>query len=128
VRVFVDDQEKRSPSVPTIVIGGVGGRGLRKLAGSCCVLFLQEQVRDLWVQEFLRDLVVSVATPSVLTGLIFLVEILHCGLGGNVKQVARTSKQISSVCDYLSFSFSLVFISCMLISFTSFICLIFTCA
>ena len=39
VRVFVGDQEKRSSSVPTIVIG-VGSCGLGKLAGSCGELFL----------------------------------------------------------------------------------------
>jgi len=31
-------------SVPTIVIGGVGGCGLGELAGSRCVLLLEEQV------------------------------------------------------------------------------------
>ena len=48
-------------------------------------------MRDLRVQELLRELVVGVAAPSNLTGL-FLVEILHCGEGGDVEQVARTSK------------------------------------
>jgi len=65
VRVFVGDQEKRSSSVPTIVIG-VGSCGLGKLAGSCGELFLWEQVRDLWVQEFLRKLIVGVATRVIL--------------------------------------------------------------
>ena len=41
-----------------------------------CVLFLREQVKDLRVQEFLREFVVGVAAPSDLAGSI-LVEILH---------------------------------------------------
>jgi len=41
-----------------------------------CVLFLREQVRDFRVQEFLRELVVSVATPSDLAGSILL-KIIH---------------------------------------------------
>ena len=36
------------------------------------VLFLQEQVRDLRVQEFLRELVVGVAAPSDLEGSIIV--------------------------------------------------------
>ena len=48
-------------------------------------------MRDLWVQEFFRELVVGVATPSDLVGS-FLVKILHCGEGGDVDQVARTLK------------------------------------
>jgi len=71
------------------VFGGVGGCGLGELAGSCCVLFLQEQVRDLRVQVFLRELVVGVVAPSDLARSI-MVNILHCGEGGDVKQVART--------------------------------------
>ena len=55
------------------------------------VLFLREQVRDLRVQKFLRKLVVSVAAPSDLVRSI-LMEILYCGEGGDVEQVARTSK------------------------------------
>ena len=55
------------------------------------VLLLREQVRDLRVQEFLRELVVGVATLSDLAGSV-LVKIFHCGEGGNVKQVARASK------------------------------------
>ena len=39
------------------------GCSLSELVGSR-VLFLREQVRDLRVQEFLRELVVGVATPS----------------------------------------------------------------
>jgi len=71
-------------------------------------LFLWEQVRDLWAQEFLRELIVGVAAPSNLTGS-FLVKILHGGEGGNVEQVARPMKQIPRVCDCLSLS--IVFIS-----------------
>jgi len=66
------------------------GCGLNELASSL-VLFLRKQVRDLQVQEFLRELIVGVAAPSDLAGSI-LVEILHCSEGGDVEQVARTSK------------------------------------
>jgi len=66
------------------------GCGLGELAGSR-VLFLREQVRDLRVQEFLRELVVGVAAPSDLAGSI-IVKILHSGEGGDLEQVARTSK------------------------------------
>ena len=73
-----------------------------------------EQVRYFWVQEFLRELVVGVVTLTDLAGS-FLVKILHCGEDGD-EQVARTSKQISRICDCSSLSlYSLVFISCMLI-------------
>ena len=48
---------------------------------------LREQVRDLRVQEFLREFVVGVATPSDLVGSI-LVKMLHSGEGGDVEQVA----------------------------------------
>ena len=47
------------------------------------MLFLREQVRDLRVQEFLRELVVGVAASSDLAGSI-LVKILHSVEGGNV--------------------------------------------
>jgi len=60
-------------------------------------------VRDLRVQEFLRELIIGVAALDDLAVLI-LVEILYSGKGGNVKQVARISKQISRVCDCSSFS------------------------
>ena len=73
------------------------------------VLFLREQVRDLRVQDFLRELIIGVAAPGDLVGSI-IVEILHSGEGGDVEQVARTSKQISRVCDYLFLPLSLVFI------------------
>ena len=74
----------------TFILRVVRGCSLDELAGSR-VLFLGEQVRDLWVQEFLRELIIGVAVPSDLAGLI-LVKILHCGEGGDVKQVARISK------------------------------------
>ena len=63
------------------------GYCLSELVGSRSVLFLQE----LRVEEFLRELVVGVASPSDLTGS-FIVKILHSGEGGDVEQVARTSK------------------------------------
>jgi len=66
------------------------GCSLGELAG-LRVLFLREQVRDLRIQEFLRELVVSIAAPSDLAGSI-IVKILHCGEGGDIEQVARTSK------------------------------------
>ena len=46
-----------------------------------CVLFLREQVWDLRVQEFLRELIVGVVAPSDIAGSI-LVEILHSVEGG----------------------------------------------
>ena len=73
------------------------GCGLSKLAGSC-VLFLREHVRYLRVQEFLRELVVSVVAPSDLEGSI-IVEILHSVEGGDVEQVFQTSKQFSHIGD-----------------------------
>ena len=62
------------------------GCGLSELANSR-VLFLQKQVRDLRVQEFLRELIVGVAAPGDLAESI-IVEILHSGEGGDVEQVA----------------------------------------
>ena len=66
------------------------GCGLNELADSR-VLFLHQQVRDLRVQEFLREIVVGVATVSDLARS-FIVKILHSGEGGDVEQVTRTSK------------------------------------
>jgi len=84
-------------------------------------------VRDLRVQEFLKELVVSVAAPGDLAGS-FLVKILHCGEGDDVEQVDRSSKQISRVTiAHLSLN-SLVIISYLLLIVYIFICLIFTCA
>jgi len=73
-------------SVPPLVLGSCKRCGLGKLV-SLCMLFLWEQVRDLRVQEFLRELVVDVAAPSDLAGSI-IVEILHSGEGRDVEQVA----------------------------------------
>ena len=91
------------------------------------MLFLQEQVRDLRVQEFLKELILAVATPSDLAGS-FIVKILHNGEGEDVEKVARTSKQFSRVCDCLSLSQ----LTCVYILHGHivhiFICLIFTCA
>ena len=64
------------------VFGGVRGCDLGDLVGSHYVLFLREQVRDLRVVEFLRELVVGIAAPSDLARL-FLVKILHCGEDGD---------------------------------------------
>ena len=50
-------------------------------------VFLREQVRDLRVQEFMRELVVGVVAPSDLAGSI-LVKNFHCGEGGDVEQVS----------------------------------------
>ena len=50
------------------------------------VLFLQKQVRDLRVQEFLKELVVGVAAPSGVAGSILL-KILHSVEGADVEQV-----------------------------------------
>ena len=94
-------------SVPPLILRSCRGCGLGELAGSRA-LFLQEQVRDLRVQEFLRELIVGVATPSDLARSI-LVKILHCDESGDVKQVVRISKQFSRVCDCSSLSHSLVF-------------------
>ena len=89
---------------------------LDELAGSRCVLFLQEQGRDLRIQEFLRELIVGVAAPSDLAGS-FLVKILRRGEGGNIEQVARPRNNSPVfVIAHLSLN-SLVFISCLLIIF-----------
>ena len=67
------------------------------------------------VQEFLRELIVSVAAPSDLAGMI-IVEIPHCGEGGDVEQVAQTSKQFSRVCDCSSLSHS-PYLACLYCSY-----------
>ena len=81
------------------------------------VLFLQEQVRDLRIQEFLRELIVGAAAHNDLVGSI-LVKILHSDEGGDVEQVTRTSKQISRVCDCSSLSQ----LTCVYILHTYYIC------
>ena len=68
------------------------GCSLGELAGSR-VLILREQVRDLRVQEFLRELIVGVAAPSDLAGSI-LVEMLHSVEGGDVGQMCSNLKTI----------------------------------
>ena len=55
-------------------------------ASVLALLFLQEQVRDLWVQEFLRELVVGVGALSDLARS-FIVEILYSVEGRDVEQV-----------------------------------------
>jgi len=82
-------------------------------------------VRDLWVQEFLTELVVGVVAPSDLARSI-LVEILHSGEGGDVEQVCSNLKTILP-CLRLLISLSLVFISCMFLLFISITYLIFPC-
>ena len=79
------------------------------------VLFLREQVSDLRVQEFLRELIVSVVAPSDLARLI-IVKILHSVEGGDVEQVHSNLEIILPCLRLLSLSLylSLVFISCML--------------
>jgi len=59
-------------------------------------------VSDLRVQEFLKELVIGVAAPSD-HARSNIVEIFHCGEGGDVEQVVRT-KLFSHLCDcsYLS--------------------------
>ena len=75
------------------------------------MLLLREQERDLRVQEFLRELIVGVAVLNDLAGSI-IVEIFHCGEGGDVEQVTRTSKQISRVCGCLSLSYLCLYLAC----------------
>ena len=61
----------RSPSLPPFILRSCRGCGLGELAGSR-MLFLQEQVKDLWVQEFSRELVVGVVALSDLAGSIII--------------------------------------------------------
>ena len=98
----------------------------QRACGFACVV-LAGKVRDLWVQKFLRELIVGVTTQSDLAGLI-LMEIFYCGEGGDVEQVAQTSKQFSRACDCSSFSHSLVFYILNAYIIHIFICLIYTCA
>ena len=85
MRVFEGDQVLRSLSVPPSILRSYRGAASTNLWVHV-VLFLREQVRNLWVQEFLRELIVGIAAPSDLAGLI-LVEILHSVEGGHVEQV-----------------------------------------
>ena len=89
------------------------------------MLFLREQVRNLRVQEFLRELIVGVAAPSDLEGSI-LVEIFYSVEGRDVEQVSSNLKIILL---YLRLLISLL---CLYILHTYivhiFICLIYACA
>jgi len=85
-RVFVCDQEVIT-KCSTFVFKGVGGCGLGELVGLCVLLFLRGQVRDLRVQEFLSELLALMILRDRV-----IVKILHCGEGGNVEQVVRSSK------------------------------------
>ena len=67
MRVFEGDQVLRSPSVSASILRSCSGAASANLWVRV-VLFLREQVRDLWVQEFLRELIVGVAVPSDLVG------------------------------------------------------------
>ena len=49
-------------------------------------MFLWKQASDLRVQEFLRELIVGIATPSDLARS-FIVEILYSVEGGDVEKV-----------------------------------------
>jgi len=76
-----------------------------------CMLFLREQIRNLRVQEFLRELVVGVTALNDLAGSI-IAEILHSGEGGDVEQVCSNLKtnlpclrlliSLSHLCLYLA--------------------------
>jgi len=85
------------------------------------VLFLREQVRDLRVQEFLREFVVGVAAPSDLAGSI-LVKIFHSVEGGDVEKVCsnlETNLPCLRLIISLSLSLTCVYISRMLLLLTS---------
>ena len=80
------------------------------------VLFLQEQVRNLRVQEFLRELVIGVAASSDLAGSI-LVEILYSFEGGDIEQGCSNLKTILPYLRLLSLSLSLslvfIYLTCL---------------
>ena len=120
------DQEKWSQVFHPLVLRSCKRCGLGKLV--CLrVLFLREKMRDLRVQEFLRELIVDVATPSDLVGS-FLVKILHSVEGGDVEHVYSNLK-IILLCLWLLISLSL---SCVYILHAYivhiFICLIYLCS
>ena len=71
MRVFEVDQVLRSPNVPPSILRNCRGAASVKLWVRV-VLFLREQVRDLLVQEFLRELVVGVMALSDLAGSIIM--------------------------------------------------------
>ena len=63
----------------------------RRACGFVCIVVLTGTSEGLvCLREFLRELI-GVAISSDLAGSI-LVKILHCGEGGDVEQVTRTSK------------------------------------
>ena len=78
-----------------------------------CVV-LAGTMRELRVQEFLRELVVGVAAPSDLVGSI-IVEILHSIEGGDVEQVCSNLETNIPCLRLLSLYLLFVFISCMLL-------------
>jgi len=90
VRVFICNQESVTKCSNLCICRSCRGCGHGELAGSR-MLFLREQVRELRIQMFLRKLIVGVTVPSDLVGS-FLEEILHCGEGRDIEQVARTLK------------------------------------
>ena len=55
VRVFVGDQEKRSPSFQFVFEESCRGYGLGKLAGSRCLEFLRELIVEIAASASLRD-------------------------------------------------------------------------
>ena len=65
-------------------------------------------MRDLWVQEVLREFVVGVGTLGDLAGSI-IVKILHSVEGGNVEQVC-SNLEIILPCLRLLISLSLMFV------------------
>jgi len=108
VRVFVGDQREVITKCSTFVFGGVVVVAATTNLWARAVLFLREQVRGLRVQEFLRELVVGVAVPGDLTGLI-IVEILHSVEGRDIEQVC-SNLEIILPCLRLLISLALVFI------------------
>jgi len=108
VRVFVGDQREVITKCSTFVFGGVVVVAATTNLWARAVLFLREQVRGLRVQEFLRELVVGVAAPGDLAGLI-IVEILHSVEGRDIEQVC-SNLEIILPCLRLLISLALVFI------------------
>jgi len=82
-------------------------------------------VRDLQVQEFLRELVVDVTAPTDLAGSI-LVEFLHSIEGGDVKQVCSNLEIIlpclrllislshTHLCLYISYAYIIYLFICLI--------------
>jgi len=78
--------------------------------GLSCVLFLREQVKDLRVQEFLRELVIGVSAPSDLAES-FIVEILHSVEGGGRR---ASVLNLETILPYLRLLISLSLVFCIL--------------